>query len=118
MANANKMTKMKNTSRTLYLFVFLILTFNSCEKYHLKACFTVDKKVANIDDTLTFTNCSDYDGSPTQSEHWFFDDGTVIHRENIGPLKHTFNSKGNFEVELGIGGAENGDSQTDTITIQ
>ncbi len=91
----------------------------SCRTYHLKACLSVNKYVANVGDSLTFTNCSDYDGAPNQNERWLFGDGSpAVYRNVAGTIQHSYKTAGEFIVYLSIGNAEQGDFKTSTITIK
>ena len=102
---------------TLIFIACLALT-NCGERYHMTACFTVNKTTAHVGDTLTFSNCSDYDGATPENVSWFFGDGDIIYNSPVKTITHIYKSAGNYKAEISIGGAEQGDHKECSITIE
>ncbi|MBK8329784.1 MAG: PKD domain-containing protein [Bacteroidetes bacterium] len=101
----------------LFALTMLSLNFVSCKKHRYKACLTVNKSNVAVDETVTFTNCSDFDGGYTDS-HWTFGDGKDVYTKGQASVTHSFSSAGQFEIRLTIGEKENSSEQTKTITVQ
>ena len=106
---------MKNLK--IILFVIIVQCILSCNRPHITACFTVNKSTANVGDTITFTNCSDYKGWWSAVTYWYLGDTTIINNgENI---QHVYSAAGQYLVEFKIGGEKQCYvAQTKRITIQ
>jgi PKD repeat protein len=107
---------------SIKLFLILALTifslnFVSCKKHRYKACLTVDKSTVSVGETVTCTNCSDFDGGYTDC-HWTFGDGNNTYTKGQASVTHSFSSTGQFEIRLTVGEKENNSEQTKTITVQ
>ena len=117
------MTVMKKTFLTLIVISTSILfasLLTACRKHHYKACYTVNKTTANIGDTLTFNNCSDYDGVAPSNLYidWDFGDGTSLDLHTNASQQHKYTATGKYTVTLGVGEKERGDQTTQVITVQ
>lgn len=96
---------------------FIIIVLNSCACRHdMTACFTVDKTHANVGDTITFVDCSNYDGESERAS-WFFGDGEKIYDSNKKVMTHIYKKAGNYKAGISIGGAECGDDKEMEIVI-
>ena len=109
-----KVNKMKKS--ILFLSIVLIVTV-ACKKHKYKACLSADKLTAAIGDTITFSNCSDFDGGYTDS-HWLFGDGTDAYSKAQASVTHKYTTSGQYTVTLKIGEKENGSDKTILLTIQ
>lgn len=111
---------MKNLKKLLILTNLLfILVFVSCHKKDMKPCFTVDKTIAHIGDTLVFTNCSlDDEGKPEMAATWFFGDGTGIVQSTGKTLTHIYNNAGVYKVSITLSGADYEISYENYVIIQ
>jgi len=91
-----------------------------CRKHHYKACFTVNKTTANVSDTLTFNNCSDYDGVDPSKLYivWNFGDGTNLNLHSNESQQHKYSTPGKYTITLGVGDKNPGDQTSQVITIQ
>lgn len=107
---------MKLLTQITLIIMILGITLCGCRKPKYKACFTVDKTTANIGDTLTFTNCSDYDGE-SKFSLWSFGDGVKINTNGEENVKHVYLVEGEYEVNLLIGEKENSSRQSKRIII-
>jgi PKD repeat protein len=108
---------MKIITQIILITMILGITICGCRKPKYKACFTADKTTANVGDTLTFTDCSDYDGNVTLAL-WSFGDGARINSNGGESVKHAYNTIGEYEVMLLIGEKENSSEQSKIIKIQ
>ncbi len=103
--------------KAILFLSILLLVFSSCKKHKYKACLTANQLTANVGDTITFSNCSDFDGGYTDS-HWLFGDGTNAYSKAQASVTHTYATAGQFTVTLNIGEKENGSEKTILLTIQ
>ncbi len=101
---------------TFFILTVISLSFLSCKKPHYKACFTADKTTVTVNETITFSNCSDFDGGYTDCQ-WSFGDGTVIHSQGQSSVEHSYSAIGQYEVRLWIGEKEGPASETITKII-
>jgi PKD repeat protein len=83
----------------------------------MHACFTVDKKSTVVGDSITFSDCSYYDGRSVGAA-FDFGDGETGATNDSGQIKHAYSSAGIFTVTMQIGGPEVGNSVKDTLVIQ
>ncbi|MCK4663812.1 MAG: PKD domain-containing protein [Bacteroidales bacterium] len=74
------------------------------------ACFTVSTTTANIEESITFTNCS----QNATSYSWTFGDGAT---STDTSLSHSYSSAGTYTVTLTASDGSNTDQATETITI-
>lgn len=103
---------MKNL-KIIPILIFVQCTF-ICDRQrpHPKACFTVNKSIANVGDTIVFNNCSDYDGVEKITE-WHFGDTTLVYNDEI--VQHIYKNAGVYDVFIIVYGQYSGSKN---ITIQ
>jgi len=83
--------------------MFLVVFLGSCSpKYNFTACFEMDKTTGEVDEEITFTDCSDYDGD-TPWAFWNFGDGTTANTQNKEPITHKYAAPGKYDIYLLIG---------------
>jgi len=105
------------TKKTLILTTMTILLICGCrKKHHYEACFTVDKTAASVGQTITFSNCSNYDSGYTDAL-WNFGDGTTANSKGSESVTHSYSSPGTYQVILTVGEKENDSQQTKTVVI-
>jgi len=59
----------------------------------------LNKSIITVGDTVTFTNCSDFDGGYTDS-HWTFGDGKDAYTKGQTNVTHSCSSVGQFEIQI------------------
>jgi PKD repeat protein len=104
--------------KTLILFTVIYAFFIcGCKKNHqYKSCFNPDRITASVGQTITFTNCSNYDSGYT-SALWNFGDGSTQNSKGAESVQHSYSAPGTYQIILNIGEKENDSRQTKTITI-
>jgi PKD repeat protein len=105
-----------NAIKIFYIMLTSTLLLIGC-KDDYKACFTVDKAIANVGDTITFSNCSEYNGN-TIDAFWDFGDKSSAYSKGNESVKHSFKNAGQYIVELWVGQVEHGSKKEMSITIQ
>jgi hypothetical protein len=105
------------TLSLLFALAISSLTLISCKKLRYEACFSVDKHTYNIGDTVTFKNCSNFDGGYTTC-NWSFGDGKYAYTTGLESVTHSYGSSGQFEIRLSVGEKENNSEQTKTINVK
>lgn len=103
--------------KLITLIMAIILLCGCSKKHKYKACFTVDISSANVNDVITFGNCSDYDGGYSDAL-WNFGDGSTANSKGTDNVQHSYSSPGTYKVILYVGEKENQSEQTKNITIQ
>jgi len=103
------------TLRLLFPQVLIIIAFflSGCSKEgeeELSVSFTMDKTNAEVGETITFTNTSQY----ATSYEWDFGDGNSSTEENP---THSYSSTGEFTITLTANGEEGSRSTTKSIPI-
>lgn len=95
----------------------ITLLFCGCrKKHHYKACFTIDKTSVTVNEVVTFSNCSDYDGGYTDAL-WDFGDGSTANSKGTENVRHSYNTAGTYKVILYVGEKENKSEETKNITV-
>jgi len=101
------------TLRLLFSQVLIIIAFflSGCsDEEELSVSFTMDKTNAEVGETITFTNTSQY----ATSYEWDFGDGNSSSEENP---THSYSSTGEFTITLTADGDEGSGSKTKSIPI-
>lgn len=106
-----------NTTKLFAIAALVVCSLSSCYRHNMKACFTADRQSALVGDSITFTDCANYDGR-TQAAGWDFGDGVRSTTANADPVRHAYAKAGAYAVSMSIGGAEIGNTTTDSITIR
>lgn len=88
----------------------------SCYKHNMRACFTMDKDSTVVGDSITFYDCSNYDGRAPAAV-WEFGDNLSGRTQNNETLKHAYSQPGIYKIKMWIGGAEIGNKTSDTVVI-
>ncbi len=86
-------TKIQRSLQGFLVIMMTAFVFAGCEEAPV-ACFTVDGSLIDLNEEVTFTNCTE---PIAKSYEWSFDDGTTS--TEVSP-KHTFTSEGQFLVAL------------------
>lgn len=86
---------MKKAILNLNLSLFALLMLASCNKDNVVACVQADKTNVQINEEITFTNCT----KEGEKYMWQFGDGTTS--EEVSP-KHTFKTAGVYKVILSV----------------
>jgi len=94
-------------NRANLLFFILVFSLWGCEKKtKYSACFTLDKSTISVGDSVTISNCSEFDGGFTES-YWDFGDGESVYTKGNTSLKHAYSNAGEFSITLTVGEKEN-----------
>lgn len=98
--------------------IILTLSLWGCEKKRkYTACFTMDKSTIAAGDSVTLTNCSNFDGGYTECI-WDFGDGKSEFSKGTDVIKHQYNTLGQFEIKLTIGEKENASGVSKAIIVE
>ena len=104
-------------NRAHLLFLILIFSFWGCKKHTYSACFNLDKSNISVGDSVTLTNCSNFDGGYTECL-WDFGDGKIEYSKGIAVIKHQYNTLGQFEIKLTMGEKEHNSELIKTVIVQ
>jgi hypothetical protein len=77
----------------------------------------MDKSSISVSDSVTLTNCSNFDDGYTECL-WDFGDGKIEYSKGTAVIKHQYNSLGQFEIKLTIGEKENNSELFKTVIVQ
>lgn len=110
------MKRIKRTHTTTFLSILLFsFVFISCEKDEDEkdpiACFEADKQTAFVNESISFTNCSE----DATAFYWEFGDGTTSVEHTPS---HAWDTAGTYEVTLQALAGEESDIETMTVTIE
>jgi PKD repeat protein len=105
---------MTNRKLNISLILFTVFILSNCikpeETVEPVACFEVSKENAVINESISFTNCS----QNSESYIWNFGDGTT---STDNDPTHTYSEAGSFTINLLAESDENYDQTTRSITI-
>jgi hypothetical protein len=93
----------------------------SCRKPQYKACFNTTKDTFAVGETIWFTNCSDYDGGPTENAAvWMFESNQtdLIVTNANDSISWVYTQAGLKNPSLKIGTKEQGDQVSKAIMIK
>jgi PKD repeat protein len=77
----------------------------------------MDKSSIWVSDSVTLTNCSNFDDGYTECL-WDFGDGKSEYSKGTAIIKHQYNTPGQFEIKLTIGEKENNSEFIKTVIVQ
>ena len=107
-----------STLKILKSIVFILaISLFGCKKHTYSACFNIDKSSISVGDSVTLTNCSNFDDGYTECL-WDFGDGKSEYSKGTDVIKHQYNTLGQFEIKLTIGEKENSAELIKTVIVQ
>ncbi|MCC7028981.1 MAG: hypothetical protein IT257_01660 [Chitinophagaceae bacterium] len=103
------------------IILVMALFFNSCDRPRYKACLHTAKDTFAVGETIWFTNCSDFDGGPTENAAvWMFEPNQtdLIVTSGNDSISWVYTQAGLKNPALKIGTKEQGDQVSKTIIIK